>query len=227
MSIENQKCSFCGEPAVKFSKTTGNYSCMPSSNSCPANLEKNSKGLLNAYISGIRKPATIIYKNLSEETKKRMNSNKGKNFLKNEDIFIINSKTKREVIKEYIHRNKLIPYECECGINGIWRNKKITLELDHINGIFDDNRIENLRFMCPNCHSQTDTFRGKNQNKIAVTDEQLINALNEEETIYAACIKLRIAGTKSQYQRALKLIEQYKIIVGSKMVRASGFEPPL
>ncbi len=53
--------------------------------------------------------------------------------------------------------------KCEiCEIGNIYNGKPLTLQLDHINGIHSDNRIENLRVLCPNCHSQTETFCGGN-----------------------------------------------------------------
>lgn len=54
-------------------------------------------------------------------------------------------------------------YNCEiCGLVE-WNGVKISLELDHINGNSYDHRLENLRFLCPNCHSMTTTYRGKNK----------------------------------------------------------------
>ena len=54
-------------------------------------------------------------------------------------------------------------HQCECCGITEWRGKPTPLELDHINGINYDNRLENLRLLCPNCHAQTDTYRGRNK----------------------------------------------------------------
>jgi 5-methylcytosine-specific restriction endonuclease McrA len=68
------------------------------------------------------------------------------------------SSLKRRLIKEGV-----LEYKCSCcGIND-WLGKPITLQLDHINGKNNDHRLENLRFLCPNCHSQTETYAGKNK----------------------------------------------------------------
>lgn len=76
-------------------------------------------------------------------------------------VFIIDSRMNRGRVKNLLIRFNLIPYKCECGIEGSWRGKKLSLQLEHKNGTANDNRLENLCFMCPNCHSQTSTFSGK------------------------------------------------------------------
>ena len=65
-------------------------------------------------------------------------------------------------LKTKILKNNLLDYRCDiCGISE-WRKKSISLELDHIDGNKHNHKINNLRLLCPNCHSQTDTFRSKN-----------------------------------------------------------------
>lgn len=48
-----------------------------------------------------------------------------------------------------------------CGNNGLWIGKKLVLELDHVDGNRYNNELKNLRLLCPNCHSQTENFRGR------------------------------------------------------------------
>ena len=81
-------------------------------------------------------------------------------------ILVENSTYSRTSLKKRLVEENILEYKCEkCSNVGEWLGKKITLQLDHKNGIFNDNRIENLRFLCPNCHSQTDTFAGKKMKK--------------------------------------------------------------
>lgn len=69
----------------------------------------------------------------------------------------------RSSVRSRIIKENLIPYKCnECGINE-WNKKELSLHLDHINGNCWDHRLENLRFLCPNCHSQTPNYTGRNK----------------------------------------------------------------
>lgn len=79
------------------------------------------------------------------------------------DCFTENSKFRREHVKSKLLEKT--PYVCEiCKCTGIHNNKPLVLELDHKNQVNNDNRVENLRFLCPNCHSQiTNEFRRSNK----------------------------------------------------------------
>lgn len=90
----------------------------------------------------------------------------------NEEIFVENSTYSRHWLINKIIKENLLEYKCvDCGNTGTWNGKKLVLQLDHKNGIGDDNRISNLNFRCPSCHAQTDTYTGKNKGKSIVPKE--------------------------------------------------------
>ncbi len=79
-----------------------------------------------------------------------------------EEILVKCSTYNTKELKRRLIKEGLLRHECyECGNRGEWKEKHLALQLDHINGDNKDARIENLRILCPNCHSQTETFSGK------------------------------------------------------------------
>lgn len=99
-----------------------------------------------------------------------------------EEIFKENSqygsmtRIKNKLIKDYNWK-----YECSNCKLSEWMDQKIPIEVDHINGIHTDNRINNLRFLCPNCHALTDTYKGKNiKNKEHSKDKYLESVKNKK-----------------------------------------------
>jgi hypothetical protein len=87
------------------------------------------------------------------------------------DIFVRNSNADRGQVKRRLIQDLKWPYVCRRCNNfffedreGVpfWFGKPVTLQLEHRNGNSSDNRIENLELLCPICHSQTDTYAGRN-----------------------------------------------------------------
>ncbi len=68
------------------------------------------------------------------------------------------NKLRKRLIKEGVKK-----YECEICTISTWQGKKLSLELDHIDGDRTNHKLKNLRILCPNCHSQTITYRSKNK----------------------------------------------------------------
>jgi len=103
----------------------------------------------------------ISHFNRSKSMQKWKNENKLKPL---KDILVENSKYNNGTdIKNKLYKAELKEEKCElCKIGNIWNNKKLTLQLDHINGVHTDNRIENLQIICPNCHSCTENYCGRN-----------------------------------------------------------------
>lgn len=78
------------------------------------------------------------------------------------DVMVEQSTYARGALKRRLLDEGLLANAChECGTT-TWRGKPLTLQLEHRNGVRNDNRLENLCLLCPNCHSQTDTYCGRN-----------------------------------------------------------------
>lgn len=72
----------------------------------------------------------------------------------------------RNNIKRRLLRDKVLKNKCyKCGQGPKWKGQRLVLVLDHINGKKNDYRLTNLRILCPNCNSQTETFSGRNKGK--------------------------------------------------------------
>lgn len=135
---------------------------------------------------GLEVPNYTYYGNNANTNNKRMS---------NDEIFIENSTYPRQRLKKRVITDNLIEYKCiTCKNKGEWNGEKLSLHIDHINGVNNDNRLENLRFLCPNCHSQTETYAGKSNKKTHYCE-----CGNEKKTKY-----IKKCDTCKQYDKEKK-----------------------
>ena len=116
---------------------------------------------------------TIKYLDLDCSHFTGQSSNKGKKFDRRRPIqdYLSNEypiqsfKLKKRLFEEGYFEQK-----CYCCQNTKWNNKQIPLELEHKDGNHFNNELSNLTILCPNCHAQTSTYRGKNITKCGILD---------------------------------------------------------
>lgn len=121
-----------------------------------------------------------------------------------ENVFTENSNASSSYVRSLILKKNLLEYKCQiCSMNPEWNGKQLNLQLDHINGVRTDQRLNNLRWLCPNCHTQTETYGGKNK-KSRVTDEDLLTALESSDNIRQALIAVGLDNGRN-YKRAKRL----------------------
>ncbi len=124
------------------------------------------------------------------------------------EIGVYRAKDSRRLALIEIRGNK-----CEdCGLSD-WRNKPIALEVHHLNGDSFDNKPENLKLLCPNCHSQTDNFRFKGRKKKTVEDSALLIAIqNEKNTSIRAVLRAcGLSDSGNNFQRVYSLCASHRI----------------
>lgn len=213
------KCEYGCNNDANFITKQGKHICCKSPNQCPANRAKNSRGMKAAWEQESCRPNGLHNLDMGSMRKKSIERKKADaktRFDSGQSNHLCNSAIKRILMDHYNRGNN-----CEiCGIKD-WGGQPLTFELDHIDGDNFNNTLDNLRFICPNCHSQTTNFRGRNVNtgRKRVTDEVLIDALRREPNIRQALISVRMSPRGANYVRATKLLKE--------MVAEKGFEPSL
>ena len=94
-------------------------------------------------------------------------------------------------IKLRLLRAGILTNRCEeCGLSE-WRGKPLSIQIDHVNGIRNDHRLENLRMLCPNCHSQTETFASRNKGKYSLFPGRLTVGRGPLESVIVVRIPAR------------------------------------
>lgn len=119
-----------------------------------------------------------------------------------------NSTYGRNHLKERLMKEGILKNICAiCGLSDTWNNKKIVMIIDHINGVSNDHRLENLRMVCPNCNSQLDTHCGKHKRK-----KKFLCACGREICKKSTtCTICRRKVERPPYEQLLKEIEETSI----------------
>jgi hypothetical protein len=139
---------------------------------------------------------------------------------KDADIFCENSDYTK--IRKRVKSRNLLPYSCAvCGCKAFHNNLPLVLHMDHINGHRTDNRLENLRWLCPNCHSQTDTYTGKNRRK-AKPECEKCGGPRSAGSRSKCCVKCYDPGRKIQWPDPDELRQLLTTTPTSKVAKKLG-----
>jgi len=139
---------------------------------------------------------------------------RGSKYKTKSDVFKSDNRVANQVLAKWLKLERKWCCE-ECGISE-WNDKPLTLEVDHIDGDGSNNELTNLKILCPNCHSQTPTWRGRNltgkkRESKKVSDEDLVSAIIESSNVKEALTKVGLVPKGGNYNRVYKLISDLNL----------------
>lgn len=143
-----------------------------------------------------------------------------------ENVFIENSTANQTTMRRWYQKGNYSPYKCSiCGIEPEWMGKPLTLILDHVNGKNTDHRIENLRWVCPNCNQQLETTGFRNPNR-TISAKKLYEKRMAEKKICPRCGKPMSPTAEMclacyEVERKSKIKPPREIL--KDLIRATGF----
>lgn len=215
----NMNCKKCGN---KFEPSKGllNYCSMTCRNSRERSDEVKQKisstmksGILSGRIPSFNERLNRMSNEEREKFLKRMSEINNEQKLKARNLIMC---AEFETLSfERLRKRIIYEQDEKCNMCGIseWMGKSISLELEHKDGNHHNNTRDNLEALCPNCHSQTPTFRGrniKNQNKKSISDDELLSVLvSNDFNIRKSLIEVGMAAKGGNYKRCYKLKRLY------------------
>lgn len=116
---------------------------------------------------------------------------------------MIKAKERQKLIKERGEK-------CECCGLTEWLGQPIKLQVHHIDGNRQNDNLDNLQILCPNCHAYTDNH-SKNLKHHMLSDEEFVQYLKDNPTIHQALLKAGLSTAGANYKRARELVQKYSL----------------
>lgn len=143
-----------------------------------------------------------------------------------DEILVKNSSyTNITCLKGRLVKENVLEYKCnKCENTGSWQGESLSLQLDHINGINDDHRINNLQLLCPNCHSQTETYAEKKHRNVNFVEDKICSAKNCNKVISKKAEMCRSCRAKiDRYNKNNKVKNRPSLQTLEKQVKELGY----